>query len=71
MPYACGEEPMIGDRIQDKQGRPGKVTDLQESRIRVRWDKGVVAIEYAPEGFSLVGRISDLGSYSNRSVLPM
>lgn len=54
MPYASGEMPMIGDRIKDNQGRQAKVIDLEGSGIRVRWNEGVVGIEYPSDEFFLV-----------------
>ncbi len=56
LPYANGEMPMIGDRIKDQKGRQAKVIDLEGSRIIIRWDEGVVGMEYASEEFTLIER---------------
>jgi hypothetical protein len=56
MPYASGETPMVGDHIKDEQGRQGKVTDVEGSRILIRWDEGVVSLEYPCDDFVLVTR---------------
>jgi hypothetical protein len=52
--YASGEAPMIGDRIKDRQEREAKVIDLEGSRIMIRWDEGVVGMEYPSEEFTLI-----------------
>lgn len=56
MPYASGEMPWVGDRIKDKQGRQATVTDVERSRILIRWDDGVVSLEYPCEEFVLIAR---------------
>ncbi len=56
MPYASGEMPLIGDRIKDQKGRQATVIDLEGSRIVIRWDDGVVGMEYASEVFTLTAR---------------
>ena len=56
MPYASGEVPKIGDRIEDKQGRRAKVTDIDGTRVTIRWDQGVISMDYASEEFTLIAR---------------
>jgi hypothetical protein len=56
MPSASGEMPMIGDRIKDKKGRQARVTDVEGTRILIRWDEGVVSLEYPCEDFVLAER---------------
>jgi hypothetical protein len=56
MIYASGETPMIGDRIKDKQGKQATVIDIEGSRIMIRWDEGVVDMEYASDEFTLIAR---------------
>ena len=56
MPYASGEMPVVGDRIKDQKGREAKVTDVEGNRILIRWDEGVVSMEYACEEFFLLAR---------------
>jgi hypothetical protein len=56
MIYASGETPMIGDRIKDKQGNRATVIDIEGSRIMIRWDEGVVGMEYASDEFTLIAR---------------
>jgi len=46
MPYITGEMPKVGDRVKDKKWRLATVVSVQESGIVVRWDQGVVEIEY-------------------------
>ena len=59
MLYASGEMPMIGDRIKDNGGQQATVIAFRGSRIIVRWDKGVVGMEYASEGFTLIARAAE------------
>ena len=56
MPYATGEMPMLGDCIKDQKGREAKVTDVEGDRILIRWDEGVVSLEYACDEFVLLAR---------------
>lgn len=57
MLYASGETPMFGDRIKDKQGRQATVRDLlPDGEILVRWDEGVVEMEYPANKFTLTAR---------------
>jgi hypothetical protein len=56
MPYSTGEMPMVGDRIKDQKGRQAKVTDVERATILIRWDEGVVSLEYPCEDFALVAR---------------
>jgi hypothetical protein len=56
MPYATGEMPMVGDHIKDQKGREAKVTDVEGATILIRWNEGVVSLEYPCENFALVAR---------------
>lgn len=56
MAYASGEMPVVGDRIKDQKGREAKVTDVEGARILIRWDEGVVSMEYSCEDFVLIAR---------------
>jgi hypothetical protein len=59
MPYMTGEMPKVGDRVKDKQWRLATVISVLESGIVVRWDQGVVEIEYPnANDFELVERAS-------------
>lgn len=63
--YASDETPMPGDRIQGKTGELGTVTAIvplsrtnsELARITIRWDEGIVEIDYSQAGgFTLVSR---------------
>jgi hypothetical protein len=48
--------PMMGDHVEDKKRRQAKVVDLEGSKIMIRWDEGVVVMDYYPEQFTLLRR---------------
>lgn len=62
--YLTREQPMAGDRIVDRHGRFGTVTEVSDQNreigygtLAVRWDEGVVAICYPLAGeFGLIAR---------------
>jgi len=63
--YANEEAPMAGDRIRNSTGGLGTVTAIFEgssassapARITVKWDEGIVEIDYDLAGkFTLVSR---------------
>jgi hypothetical protein len=56
MHYKSGEVPVIGDRVKNKDGRRATVIDLKGSLIEIKWDEGVVGLEYSSEQFALVER---------------
>ena len=56
MAYSSGEMPKVGDRVKDTQGRQAKVTDVEGARILIRWDNGVVSLDYPCEEFVLIAR---------------
>lgn len=70
MRYASDETPMTGDRIKNSAGALGTVTAVlaapstisapsTPSHIRVKWDEGVVDIDYdVASKFTLVARRS-------------
>lgn len=69
MPYATGEMPIVGDRIKDKQGRQAKVTDVEGARILIRWDEGVVSLEYPCDSFVLIARRDQSTKEHNKTEL--
>ena len=62
MPYASGEEPEVGDRVSDQEGRVGTVTHISvgpttPTELTIRWDDGIVGIRYPnPSDFTLISR---------------
>lgn len=58
MSYSDGQVPIVGDRIENELGRQGIVTEaLKDGAIVIRWDEGVVAIEYdSAREFRLIAR---------------
>jgi len=62
--YANGETPMAGDRIKNSAGGLGTVTGIsgasghsEPTRIAVKWDEGIVEIDYDfAAKFTLVSR---------------
>lgn len=57
MPYIGGEIAMVGDRVKDAKGQLATVVELRgNNSFIVKWDEGVVGIEYPTEEFALVAR---------------
>ena len=58
MSYAGGEVPMVGDRIRDPNQRTATVQQVLIGRgIGIRWDQGVISIEYPwTNQFTLIAR---------------
>ncbi len=70
MRYANDETPMTGDRIKNSAGELGTVTAIlgasnihpEPGRITVKWDEGIVDIDYDLAGkFILISRASGAG----------
>jgi len=60
MPYRTGELLAVGDRIKDSNGKLGTVTSYVGRIFTVRWDEGVVDLQYSlAEKFTLVSRVTD------------
>lgn len=62
--YLTSEAPTPGDRISDREGRLGTVTEVRTSHkelcygdLAIKWDEGVVAIYHScAADFALVSR---------------
>jgi hypothetical protein len=63
--YASDETPKVGDRIKNRAGDWGSVTEVfgppgthsEPFRITVKWDEGIVEIDYeVATNFTLVSR---------------
>ena len=61
VPYATGENPMIGDLMSDKRGRVGTVTAAFTGGIfTISWNDGMVGANYTmAERFALIARSSE------------
>ena len=65
MRYASEETPKVGDRIKNRAGDCGTVTEVfgpagaysEPVRITIKWDEGIVEIDYeVATNFTLVSR---------------
>lgn len=66
MPYASGEKPMVGDRVQhNPTGKIGCVTEAAyeqaqwkgDDQVSVKWDDGSVGVGVSPTGlYTLLSR---------------
>jgi hypothetical protein len=75
--YASEEAPKVGDRIKNRAGDCGTVTEIfgppgahsEPVRITIKWDEGIVEIDYeVATNFTLVSRGSgDRKSTAGRS----
>jgi hypothetical protein len=62
--YSTSEAPTPGDRISDREGRLGTVTEVRTSHkelcygaLAIKWDEGVVAIYHScVADFALISR---------------
>ena len=52
MIYRSGEYAETGDRVKNERGELGTVVEVRALEIVIKWDKGVLQLEY-PSGDSL------------------
>lgn len=57
VPYIGGEIPKMGDRVKDANSQLATVVELgRNNHVIVKWDEGVVGIEYPAQEFTLIAR---------------
>ena len=52
MIYSSGQYAETGDRVKDEWGELGTVVEVRTLDIMIKWDKGVLRLEY-PSGDTL------------------
>lgn len=59
--YAHGGDPMVRDRVSDKESRISMVTHVsgnhpEYEQVTIKWYDGIVGIRYSAEEFTLISK---------------